>query len=427
MSRPVEPEGGPGAGDLVDDLDAGEEAAGEDVLVDPGVAVAGGEHPVVRHRDRLDGDPAAGRQHPVDGAEVGAPELVADGLDHLHGHHGVVRRTGGGERAVVHQLDLDAVGEPGRGDPLLGELELLDRQRDRVDARATPGGTDGELAPAGADLQDPGAGGDAGLVEEAFDLAALRVREVGAVDGGVPVVGGLWWSGDQLLALSGKHVPAGPMGGAGACLHLRRGRRGFVVPGMGQPGVCAGGAPGRRHAGGRHSQVGGTGDHARGIPAGCITSRLEGVASHETADGGVSVDAHPRRTRLGREAGRTGTAHRGTGGNCGRGAVRPSDFATLGGIALLLLWNDGMPVAAVPVETYRLVASPVLPSMPLFTFAGYLLVAGGASERLLRVYTALSAGFRRTRRHHCRSLCRIYLCRLRVPFFSWAGCCCPCW
>ena len=64
-------------------------------------------------------------------------------------------------------------------------------------------------------------------------------------------------------------------------------------------------------------------------------------------------------------------------------------FATLGGIALLLFWNAGLPVASVPVETYRLVASPVLPSLPLFTLAGYLLVEGGAAARLLRVYTAL--------------------------------------
>jgi tripartite ATP-independent transporter DctM subunit len=41
------------------------------------------------------------------------------------------------------------------------------------------------------------------------------------------------------------------------------------------------------------------------------------------------------------------------------------------------------------VETYRLVASPVLPSLPLFTLAGYLLVEGGAAARLLRVYTSL--------------------------------------
>ncbi len=64
-------------------------------------------------------------------------------------------------------------------------------------------------------------------------------------------------------------------------------------------------------------------------------------------------------------------------------------FATLGGVALLLFWNAGLPVASVPVETYRLVASPVLPSLPLFTLAGYLLVEGGASVRLLRVYTSL--------------------------------------
>jgi C4-dicarboxylate transporter, DctM subunit len=64
-------------------------------------------------------------------------------------------------------------------------------------------------------------------------------------------------------------------------------------------------------------------------------------------------------------------------------------FATLGGIALLLFWAEGIPVAAVPVETYRLVASPVLPSIPLFTFAGFLLVEGGANVRLLRVYQAL--------------------------------------
>ena len=89
-----EPEGGLVAGDLVDHLDARQEAAGEDVLVDPGLAVAGGEHPVVRHRDRLDGDAAAGGEDLVDRLEVGAPELVADGLDHLDGQHGVVRRPG---------------------------------------------------------------------------------------------------------------------------------------------------------------------------------------------------------------------------------------------------------------------------------------------------------------------------------------------
>ena len=64
-------------------------------------------------------------------------------------------------------------------------------------------------------------------------------------------------------------------------------------------------------------------------------------------------------------------------------------FATLGGIALLLLWNIGQPVVEVPDNAYSLMVSEVLPSLPLYTLAGYVLVEGGASNRLLRVYAAL--------------------------------------
>ena len=64
-------------------------------------------------------------------------------------------------------------------------------------------------------------------------------------------------------------------------------------------------------------------------------------------------------------------------------------FAVFGGFALLLFWRAGTPIASVPVEMYRLVASPLLPSIPLFTFAGYLMVEGGATRRFLRVFTAL--------------------------------------
>ena len=64
-------------------------------------------------------------------------------------------------------------------------------------------------------------------------------------------------------------------------------------------------------------------------------------------------------------------------------------FATLGGVALLLLWNIGQPAVDVPDNAYSLMVSEVLPSLPLYTLAGYLLVEGGASTRLLRVYTAL--------------------------------------
>ncbi len=67
-------------------------------------------------------------------------------------------------------------------------------------------------------------------------------------------------------------------------------------------------------------------------------------------------------------------------------------LATLLGLpifAVLLFWRSGTPIASVPVEMYRLVASPLLPSIPLFTFAGYLMVEGGATKRFLRVFAAL--------------------------------------
>lgn len=63
-------------------------------------------------------------------------------------------------------------------------------------------------------------------------------------------------------------------------------------------------------------------------------------------------------------------------------------FAVLGGAALLLFMVDGIPPAAVPVETYRLAVMPTLPAIPLFTLAGFLFAEGDASQRLLRVFRA---------------------------------------
>jgi tripartite ATP-independent transporter DctM subunit len=64
-------------------------------------------------------------------------------------------------------------------------------------------------------------------------------------------------------------------------------------------------------------------------------------------------------------------------------------FAAIGGAAVLLLLAEGVTAAAVPAETYRLVVSPTLPAIPLFTLAGFLLAEGEASQRLLRVFRAL--------------------------------------
>lgn len=63
-------------------------------------------------------------------------------------------------------------------------------------------------------------------------------------------------------------------------------------------------------------------------------------------------------------------------------------YAALGGAALLLFWEEGTPISAVPGEAYRMSTSPMLPAIPLFTLAGYVLAAGGSSQRLLRVFSA---------------------------------------
>jgi tripartite ATP-independent transporter DctM subunit len=61
-------------------------------------------------------------------------------------------------------------------------------------------------------------------------------------------------------------------------------------------------------------------------------------------------------------------------------------FAAMGGLAMLLFFSDGTPIASVPTEIFRLVASPTLPAIPLLTFAGYILSEGGSARRLVAAY-----------------------------------------
>ncbi|MQY62962.1 MAG: TRAP transporter large permease subunit, partial [Calditrichaeota bacterium] len=63
-------------------------------------------------------------------------------------------------------------------------------------------------------------------------------------------------------------------------------------------------------------------------------------------------------------------------------------FIILGGAAVLLFWNELGVMAAIPAETYRIVVHPMLPTLPLFTLAGYFFAEGGASRRLVRVFRA---------------------------------------
>lgn len=63
-------------------------------------------------------------------------------------------------------------------------------------------------------------------------------------------------------------------------------------------------------------------------------------------------------------------------------------FVAMAGLAMLLFFAEGTSIAAVPTETFRLVASPTLPAIPLLTVAGYVLAEGGASKRLLALARA---------------------------------------
>lgn len=69
-------------------------------------------------------------------------------------------------------------------------------------------------------------------------------------------------------------------------------------------------------------------------------------------------------------------------------------FVMLGGAALILFWGEGTPISSISITHYSMVTNPTLPTVPLFTLAGYFLAEGGASNRLIRVFQALLGQFR---------------------------------
>jgi len=69
-------------------------------------------------------------------------------------------------------------------------------------------------------------------------------------------------------------------------------------------------------------------------------------------------------------------------------------FTALGGAALILFWGHGDPIESVPLKHYSLTTNDLLPSIPIFTLAGYFLAESGASKRLVRVFQALVGQFR---------------------------------
>lgn len=64
-------------------------------------------------------------------------------------------------------------------------------------------------------------------------------------------------------------------------------------------------------------------------------------------------------------------------------------FVVLGGLALALFWQDGMPLASVALSHYQITVNPSLPALPLFTLAGLVFARTGAAQRLGTLFVAL--------------------------------------
>jgi tripartite ATP-independent transporter DctM subunit len=64
-------------------------------------------------------------------------------------------------------------------------------------------------------------------------------------------------------------------------------------------------------------------------------------------------------------------------------------FTAVGGAAMILFWGNGDPIQSVPLKHYSLTTNDLLPSIPIFTLAGYFLAESGASKRLVRVFQAM--------------------------------------
>ncbi len=63
-------------------------------------------------------------------------------------------------------------------------------------------------------------------------------------------------------------------------------------------------------------------------------------------------------------------------------------FVVMSAFALVAFTYSGVEVSAVPVEIYRIASAPTLLTIPLFTFAGYMMADSGTPARLLRLAQA---------------------------------------
>ena len=91
-------------------------------------------------------------------------------------------------------------------------------------------------------------------------------------------------------------------------------------------------------------------------------------------------------------------------------------FAVLGGLALALFWQDGLPLASVALSHYQITVNPSLPALPLFTLAGLVFARTGAAQRIGNLFVALMGGG-----VHGTVLATAVLCSLFTAFTGGSG------
>lgn len=69
-------------------------------------------------------------------------------------------------------------------------------------------------------------------------------------------------------------------------------------------------------------------------------------------------------------------------------------FVVLGGLAMGLFAKAGIDISAVIIEATRIATSPVLITIPLFTFAGYIMAESGTPRRMINLVNAFIGGIR---------------------------------
>ena len=156
-------------------------AAGEDMLADPvGTGPVAGIF-LVGHGDRLQGDPAAGGEQPVQSGKIDRQMGMAHRFQHLDGDNPAEPSL---HMTVVGELDVDPVPKPLLLHPSCRPVILFPGHRDAGEpTTGAPHRLNGESAPAAADFQDMILWSDGRHGDHGLDLGLLCCRQAGGVVG----------------------------------------------------------------------------------------------------------------------------------------------------------------------------------------------------------------------------------------------------